>query len=205
MIRLPTVLVALFLLAACGRAPGREDMAPLARPYQGGVLAAAAWGVGPIRPYTFFERPRIQEIFPKAQVKTDVVRIADDETRDVITVTQDGAQMLEIVDGTTYAPGGDDPLIGTVRLVGGAVRGAHGETLGMSWKAAGFDLSQCEMGAERDHNAVVCARPHEGTVTYIFAVPGWNSMEFPTASILRAKGYLRTIVWNPASLRRHHG
>jgi hypothetical protein len=195
MIRRLAALLPLLILAGCARPA--ETPAPPATPYDGGVLTAEPWGVGPIRWNTYFESPRIKELFPKAEVKEDEVAIAEDETRAVITVSQDGAQLLEIVDGYGDFPGTDDPRIGTVRLVGGAVRGPHGEHLGMGWKEAHFDLSQCELGADRDRDAMICARPTEGEVTFVFAIPGWKSMEFPPESLLRAKGYLRTIVWKP--------
>jgi len=185
------------LSAVWGCAPAHVTPPPPAVPYEGGVLTAMPWGVGPIRGTTFFESPRIRELFPKAKVEDGVVRIADDETRDVINVSQDGVQMLEIVDGYGDYPGTDDPMIGHVRLVGGPVRGAHGETLGMSWNAAGFDLSQCEIGVERDISRLICARPKEGAVTYIFEVPGWDSEEEPPESLVRSKGYLKVIAWTP--------
>ncbi|QUD86436.1 DUF1131 family protein [Phenylobacterium montanum] len=187
-----------FLMLVAGCAPRHvEAPAPPATPYEGGVLTAEPWGVGPIRWDTYFESPRIKELFPKAIVQDGEVQISEDETRSVITVSQDGAQMLEIVDGFGNFPGTDDPKIGTVRLVGGAVRGPHGEHIGMGWKDAHFDLSQCELGADRDRDAMVCARPNEGAVTFVFAIPGWKSMEFPPDSLLRAKGFLRAIVWKP--------
>ena len=185
-----------------GCAPRREAKAPPPAPYLGGTLTAQEWGVGPIRSDTFFESPRIRDLFPKAVVRDDVVSIAKDETRDVITVTQDGTQILEVVDGFGNFPGTDDPEIGHVRLVGGPVRGAHGETIGMSWNAARFDLSQCEIGVDRDRNRVICARTDEGSVTYIFAAPGWDSEEVPPEPLLRAHGYLSTIVWTPLPPRR---
>ena len=196
------VLICLTPVVVWGCAPRREAPPPPAAPYLGGLLAATEWGVGPIRADTYFESPRIQELFPNAVVKDGEVRIAPDETRDVITVSQGGVQLLEVVDGFFNFPGTDDPEIGRVRLVGGPVRGAHGETLGMSWTAAGFDLSQCEVGADRDRNTVICARPDEGAVAYVFALPGWDSEEFPPESLLRAKGYLKTIMWTPTRPRQ---
>jgi hypothetical protein len=196
MIRRPAALSAILCLSACAPPPPPTPPPP-ATPYSGGILTAEPWGVGPIRWNTYFESPQIQTLFPKAQVKDDEVRIADDETRAVITVSQDGAQLLEIVDGYGNFSGTDDPKIGTVRLVGGPVRGPHGERLGMGWKDAHFDLSECELGTDRDSDAMICARPEEGSVTFVFAIPGWKSMEFPPESLLRAKGYLRTIVWKP--------
>ncbi len=185
------------LAAVGGCAPRRAPPPPPAVPYVGGWLTAQQWGVGPIRSQTYFESPRIRELFPKAVVKDEVVQIAPDETRDVIAVSQNGVQMLEIVDGFSNYPGTDDPMIGTVRLVGGPVRGAHGETLGMSWTQAGFDLSQCEVGEMRDQNTVICARADEGAVTYVFSAPGWDSQEMTPESLLRSKGTLKTIVWTP--------
>lgn len=201
MIRRFVVLCAVLALAACGRTP--EPVAPPAKPYLGGPLVAQEWGVGPIRSSTFFESPRIRELFPKAEVKDGEIRVAEDETRSVIDVFQDGAQMLQIIDGYGNFPGTDDPMIGKVRLVGGAVRGPQGETIGMRWKDAHFDLSQCERGVEREADTMVCARPKAGAVTYIFALPGWKSMEFPTDSQMRANGFLSAMVWTPNHHRRH--
>ncbi len=120
----------------------------------------------------------------------------------MITVAQDGVQILEIDDGTRSWPGTDDPMIGQVRAVGGPVRGPGGETLMTPWSKAGFDRAQCEIGSGHDANKVVCARPGDGEVTYVFAVPGWQSEEMPPASLLRAKAYLSQIVWTPPPVGR---
>jgi hypothetical protein len=167
----------------------------------GGPILIARWGVGPIRSGSYFESPRIRELFPKAQVRDDVVRISDDETLAVITVDEDGRRELEIDDGASNFPGTNDPKIGAVRAVGGPVRGPGGETPGMSWNAAGFDMSQCELGVERDEYHVICARPGDGAVTYIFALPGWRSDENPPRAVL-GRGYLADIVWTPPPGRK---
>jgi len=203
MVRSRSILsLGLMLAAVCGCAPRREARPPPVVPYVGGWLIAREWGVGPIRGDTFFESPRIRELFPRADVRDGEVRISEDETRDVITVSQGGVEMLEIVDGFFNFPGTDDPEIGRVRLIGGPVRGGRGETLGMGWAATGFDLSQCEVGADRDRNTVICAHPDQGAVAYVFAIPGWTSEELPPESLLRDKGYLKTIMWTPARPRR---
>jgi hypothetical protein len=198
-----TVICVLAALASgCAREGGPEPPAPPQTPYRSGEIQIGRWGVGPIRPETFFESPRIRDLFPRAKVRDGTIRISEDETEAVITVEQDGREILEIDDGTRYAPGTDDPLIGQVRAVGGPVRGPHGERLNLSWNDARFDLSQCEIGSDHDANAVVCARPGDGEVTYVFAVPGWQSEELPPMSLLRAKGYLSQIVWTPLPPRR---
>jgi hypothetical protein len=48
---------------------------------------------------------------------------------------------------------------------------------------------------------IVCARPHEGSVTYIFAVPGWNPVDLPSPSLLNQRGWLREMVWTPSTTR----
>jgi hypothetical protein len=207
MIRSLTALLVLAgLVCACRRGPEPVHPGPVppAEPYVGGFMPLSHWGVGPIRRDTYFERPVIARLFPKSHVRDAVIQIAADETRDAIIVEHAGLPMLEIddFDGPKYAPGTDDPLIGNVRLVGGPVLGPAGETLGMGWKAAGFDLSQCEVGTGRQNHAVVCARRGEGAITYVFAVPGWDSIEFPPRSRLRDTAYLREIVWTPPPGRR---
>jgi hypothetical protein len=192
-----TVVFALALMVGCTPGPRREPPEPRATPYRGGELPIGRWGVGPIRGLTFFEAPRIRELFPDAIVKDGRIRIADDETTAVITVDEAGRRLLEIDDGVRNAPGTDDPLIGQVRGVGGPVRAPGGEAIGLPWTAAGFDLAQCEIGSGRDANHVVCARPGDGLVTYVFAVPGWESEEMPPMSRLRASAYLSQIVWTP--------
>jgi hypothetical protein len=181
----------------CTPGPEREAPAPPRQPYVSGLLEVGRWGVGPIRAETYFESPRIRELFPKAQVQEGEIRIAPDETMAVITVSQDGRPLLEIDDGARNAPGTDDPMIGKVRAIGGPVRAPGGETLNLTWRDSKFDLSQCEIGSGHDANAVVCARPGDGQVTYVFAVPGWDSEELPPPSLLRAKAYLSQIVWTP--------
>jgi Protein of unknown function (DUF1131) len=191
------ILAGVALTCACTPGPGTEPPAERQQPYVAGDLQIAHWGAGPIRPWTFFESPRVRDLFPKAAVRDDIVRISHDETMAVITVEQDGAKLFEIDDGQGNVPGTDDPEIGKVRAVGGPVRGPGGEALGLSWTSAGFDLSQCEIGTDEDANKVICARSGDGQVTYVFTVPGWWSEEVPSQSLLRAKGYLSQIVWTP--------
>jgi hypothetical protein len=205
MIRSATALLILAALAGCRRPADRVDYgpAPPAVPYSGGLMPLSHWGVGPIRRTTYFESPVIAALFPKAVVRDSTVQIETDESLADILVEQNGTRILEIddYDGIKYAPGTDDPLIGNVRLVGGPVRGPGGETLGMSWRDARFDLSQCEIGEGRQKNALVCARRGEGAITYVFETPNWDSIEFPPASRLRDT-YLREIVWTPPPGRR---
>jgi hypothetical protein len=197
MIRPLSVVFLLAAMAGCTGPASPEPPTPPRAPYVSGLVQVARWGVGPIRPGTFFESPRIRDLFPHADVRDGTLRIAFDETMAVITVDQGGARILEIDDGTRSWPGTDDPMIGQVRAVGGPVRGPGGETLMTPWNRAGFDLTQCEIGSEHDANKVVCARPGDGQVTYVFVVPGWESEELPPPSLLRDKAYLSQIVWTP--------
>jgi len=202
MIRPLTVVLALAgLVAACGdgaRVTGGP--APQQTPYRFGLIRMGHWGMGPIREATYFEQPAIQALFPRAKVQDVTLRISDDETRDGITVVQDGVELLEIDDGLGNYPGTDDPMIGEVRAVGGPILGPNAEHLGMSWAAARFDLSQCEIGVDRDRNTVICARQGEGAVTYQFAVPGWDSEEMPPARLMRKAAWLKAIIWTPPPL-----
>jgi hypothetical protein len=190
-------LAAALALCACAPRPQSEGAAPKAAPYRGGPLPVADWGAGPIRATTYFEAPRIRDLFPLAEVRDGEVRVAPDETRAVIMVVQDASLVIEIDDGDGDFPHTDDPMIGSVRVLSGPVVGPHGERIGLSWRRAGFDLSECEVGVERDANTVFCARPGEGQVTYQFAVPGWNSEEMPSSSTMRAGAFIKAIVWTP--------
>lgn len=197
MIRHAALLLLAAASAGCARRAPPEPPEPAAAPYAGGPIQVGRWGVGPIRALTYFESPRIRELFPSAVVTDGTARVSDDEVEAIITVAVDGVTELEIDDGTRNAPGTDDPLIGRVRAVGPRVRGPGGERVGMSWRDAGFDLSQCEIGVERDASAAICARQGDGQVTYRFVVPGRDSEELPSPSELRAKGYLSQILWTP--------
>jgi hypothetical protein len=199
---LPVVLALAGLLAACGDgADVTGGPAPPQTPYRFGTIRMGHWGIGPIREATYFEQPAVQALFPRAKVRDVTLRISDDETRDGISVVQDGTQLLEIDDGLGNYPGADnDPMIGEVRATGGPIKGPSGETLGMSWNAAKFDLSQCEVGVDRDRNTVICARQGEGAVTFQFAVPGWDSEEMPPEQLMRSAAFLKTIIWTPPPL-----
>jgi hypothetical protein len=200
------VMLAAGLCVGCERrTPHAGDAGPPPRPYVSGQVPLGHWGVGPIRATTYFETPVIAALFPKAKVSDGVYTIATTQQLPIITVDQGGVRMLEIDDSVMHAPHSDDPLVGQVRLLGGPVRGPRGETLGMLWRDAGFDLSQCELGEDRGVNALVCARPGEGAITYVFAVHGWGSeVDFPSEAFLRANGWLREIVWTPPPQLRPH-
>ena len=194
-----TVALTLAILAGCSGGDGRYSGGPepVQEPYRFGLIRMGHWGMGPIRASTYFESEVLRELFPHAKVKDVKIRLAPDDTEDGITVTQDGVQLLQIDDSTIDTGPDQDPPIGRVRAVGGPVIGPAGETLGMSWTAARFDLSQCEIGVDQDRNSVICARRGEGAITYIFAVPGWDSEEVPSTSMMRKVAFLKQIVWTP--------
>jgi hypothetical protein len=205
MIRPIPVIAALTVLAGCSpSAPSTTLKEPSAKPYVGGALVVGMKGIGPIRATTYFEPPRIRDLFPRAKVETGVVQIDPldpKDTLDDIVVYSGDTPMLEIDDGTRSAPGTDDPLIGQVRAIGGPVIGPHGERLGLRWPNARFDLTQCEIGELHQRGKIVCARPGEGAVTYIFAVPGWNPVDLPSPLQLQNNGYLLEMVWTPSTTR----
>jgi hypothetical protein len=205
MIRPLPALALLTALAACSPTPPARTMPePSAKPYIDGPLIVGLKGMGPIRATTYFETPRIRDIFPQARLQESIVQIDPldpKDTLDDIIVYHGDAPMLEIDDGTRSAPGTDDPLVGQVRAIGGPVIGPRGERVGMSWRDAHFDLTQCEIGEKHQRGCIVCARPHEGSVTYIFALPGWNPVDLPSPSMLNQRGYLREMVWTPNTTR----
>ena len=205
MIRAIPAFAVLTALAACApSAPNTATPEPSAKPYVDGPLIIGMKGIGPIRAMTYFEPPRIRDLFPKARITTGVIQIDPldpKDTLDDIVVYDGDTPMLEIDDGTRSAPGTDDPLIGQVRAVGGPVVGPHGVKLGLRWRDARFDLSQCEIGEKHQRGALVCARPHEGAVAYIFAVPGWDAVDLPKPWQLWKNAYLREMVWTPHTTR----
>ncbi|HZC16453.1 MAG TPA: hypothetical protein VE309_06815, partial [Caulobacteraceae bacterium] len=77
MIRPSTVLLgAAVLLQACAPAPLKQAAPPKPTPYRTGPLPVGVWGIGPIRPATYFESPVIRELFPGAQVNDGTVRVS---------------------------------------------------------------------------------------------------------------------------------
>jgi len=199
------IIAALMTLAACApSAPNSVLREPPAGPYAGGPLIVGMKGIGPIRAMTYFEPPRIRDLFPNAKITEGVVQIDPldpKDTLDDIIVYDGAAPMLEIDDGTRNAPGTDDPLIGQVRAIGGPVIGPHNTRLGLRWRDSRFDLTRCEIGEKHQRGELVCAWPHEGAVAYIFAIPGWDAVDLPTPSLLWNHGYLREMVWTPPTTR----
>jgi hypothetical protein len=189
------VLAMAVLVGACVRNAGVEPPAPMAHAYTGGPIVVGRWGAGPVRPGAFFDIPSAHALFPEAQATAALVRVAPDERLDMITVRQNGAPLVELDDSYILAKGTKRPLIGKARVVGVSARGPHGERLGMTWDDVGFDLAQCEPGQDEDKNRMVCARPGDGAVNYVFAVPGWDSLEIPPIARLRASAVLAEIVW----------
>ncbi|HLI66431.1 MAG TPA: hypothetical protein VKU90_08705 [Caulobacteraceae bacterium] len=203
MVRQTTVVFgAAALLAACAPHPRKEGPAPPPAPYRSGPLLVGAWGAGPIRAGTPFAPGAVERLFPGAAVRETVLPVAGDTTTRALIVSVGGTDWLEIDDGSQSNDADDDdaaapPAITAVRAMAGPVRGPHGEGLGLAWPKAGFDLSECDAGGERDRDTVFCARPGEGTVIYQFGVRGWDSEEMPSSAAMRAGGYLKAIIWAP--------
>ena len=78
-----TVVFIAAAIAACAPSPMKEPTAPKAEPYRSGPILVGVWGVGPIRARTYFEVPRIRDIFPLADVRAGTARISPDETEAV--------------------------------------------------------------------------------------------------------------------------
>jgi hypothetical protein len=190
-------------LIACAPKPRGEPPAPKAEAYRGGPLLVGAWGAGPIRDGTPFSLAAIKKLFPTADVRETVLPVAGDTTTRALFVQVDGKDWLEIDDGSTSNDDDQDDEtqdrgITQVRVIAGPVQGPHGERLGQPWKGAGFDLSECDAGGERDRDTVFCTRPGEGAVVYQFQAVGWDSEELPPPALIQKSGYLKAIIWAPS-------
>jgi hypothetical protein len=197
----------LLALAACGPADKRSDAAAPAAtrapamvthktaygtdiftPYLGGPLALDEFSVGPIMAQTTFVFAAIEPRFPKAVVKTAVLRQGPGEPTSIITVEQGGG-VIEIQGN----PG--TVTVGDIRITGGTPKGPRGEVLGLKWADADMDYPRCWIGRDRDAHAVICTQPGEPVLRYIFGVPGWTEDTMPSEAVLREKAVLREFLW----------
>ena len=157
-------------------------------PYVGGPLALDEYSVGPVMAHTEFSLDAITPRFPKGRVKTAFLHEGAGKPVPIITVEQGGG-VIEIQGN----PG--SPLVGDMRVAGGAPVGPRGETLLMKFADADMDYERCHMGEGRDRHAVVCTQPGEPVLRYVFGVPGWTTDVLPPLDQLRQKAFLREFVW----------
>jgi hypothetical protein len=173
----------LALLAACGPAdkPTEPASAPASAPPTAAtsLLALDEYMVGPIMAQTPFKAEAIQALFPKDKVATE---------GSVITVSRDGAKMLEIL--------GEPGLstVGEIHIAGRSATGPRGEVFGMPWSKLDVPLKRCWMGQDAYRHAVICTQPGESVLRYVFEVPGWTTDELPPVDVL-ARATLRDFIW----------
>jgi hypothetical protein len=184
-----TALVTLALLAGCGASDKAETAAPAATPAISAPdpLSIRPTGVGPLGDGTPFDKALVEGAFPGATVESAVMQLAEERTP-VLNVLAAGTQTLQIVsDGAGQ--------IGAINVTGGDYVAPGGEKVMTRWADAEFTLDNCVMGSERFTHALLCRKPNETTIVYVFGIPGWTSSEPPSAGILADKAFLREIVW----------
>ena len=171
-----TVIFAVAALAwGCARGPGPEPPAPPPATVPFGCRsrsAAGAWVRSGRRPFS--NRRGSRELFPERPSRTRRSASLPDETMAVITVEQDGRTAAG--DRRRHAQRAGHRRSADRQGPRGRRAGARAGRRAAEHQLEGgaFDLSQCEIGAEHDVNRVICARPGDGLVTYVFAVPGWD-------------------------------
>lgn len=183
------------LLVACGpQTPGSVQPAPEAGPEPAQSRAVVGpilitfneMGAGEINGATPLNIDRIKGHFPNAEV-----RRARDGEPDIITIRRPDGLRLDL------HPGTDPKRVGRILGRAGPVVGPLGEELGAGWGAAGFTPDLCLRGQEGSALTLVCYRPGEPRLGYIFVLPGFEGPADTVLSeaLLEKSARLRAFVW----------
>lgn len=194
--RLAALAVAgLALLAACDRAPVESQPAPpeletqtaaVVGPIQ---LTFGETGAGEITGETPLDRARIESLFPQAQVRVETV--SGEAPFEIITVRREDGLALDL------HPGADGGQVGRIFGRGGPVIGPAGETLGTSWSELAFETATCVRGAEDMASQMICYRPGQPQLGYVFDLPGFEGPDdqVPEPAYLNQSARLAAFMW----------
>lgn len=184
--RLLAVLALLPGLAACvgSEQPSATSVIPVS-------YTITAETAGPITPDTPYSAATLRKLFPNERI--DVISTADEDgVVNALTVFSDGLQVMMII------PSSGSKSIKAVHGSGLAVAGPNGERLGMTFKQAGMNRGDCEVGTGPWLGMAVCPARGASNIRLVFDNGGWDGSpnELAPASSL-ANGKLQRIVWVP--------
>jgi hypothetical protein len=143
-------------------------------------------GAGEINGTTPLSVDRIKGHFPNTEV-----RRARDGESEIITIRRPDGLRVDL------HPGIDPKRVGRILGRGGPVVGPLGEELGTGWIAAGFTPDLCVRGQEGSALTLVCYRPGEPRLGYIFVLPDFEGPADAVLSeaLLEKGARLSAFVW----------
>lgn len=186
------------ILAACGpQAPGSVETAPEAVPEPvksqavvGPILITfSEMGAGEINGATPLDVELVRSYFPDAEVRQETAGGPD-----IITIRRPDGLVVDL------HPGINPELIGRILGRAGPVVGPLGEELGSGWVAMGFTPDLCMRGQDPSAPTLICYRPGEPRLGYVFDLSGFEgpSGVAPSATFLEARAKLSAFVWTAA-------
>jgi hypothetical protein len=193
---LSTVLGGL-LLAGCGQetsAPPAPAPSAVAERPQGPAVVGpilitfSESGAGEIDGETPLNTRSIAAVFPDATVEKVLHEEAGIE---IITVRRPDGLVLDL------HPGADPKQVGEIIGRAGPVTGPLGEELGADWAAMGFEPADCRRGQDDMSHTLICYRPGEPLLGYVFDLPGFEGPDdqVPDLEVLTATARLSAFVW----------
>ena len=185
-------------LAACGpQTPGSAETAPEAGPEPAQSQAVVGpilitfneMGAGEINDATPLDVGLLRGYFPDAEV-----RRARAGGPDIITIRRPDGLVVDL------HPGTDPERVGRILGRAGPVVGPLGEELGAGWVAMGFTPDLCLRGQDASAPTLICYRPGEPRLGYVFDLSGFEgpSGVSPSATFLETRAKLSAFVWTAA-------
>lgn len=172
------------VLAACQPTSQTEEAPADAPAVTTGPWEITASGVGPITADTPFDAAAIQALFSGSTAESGFLHVGE-ETIPIITVYGSDDLSLEI-------QGSSDGRVARVSIGGGAFAGPNGETLLTPWPQLGLTPADCAMGEGRRFE---CHKADAANVSYVIAVPGWDSDAAPDEATLTERAILGSMGW----------
>lgn len=194
---LSIVAVGLFLMACGPQTPGSVEPAPKAVPEPAQSRAVVGpiqitfseLGAGEINGSTQQSVDRIKGHFPDAEVRRE--RAGE---HDIIAIRRPDGLRVDL------HPGSDPKRVGRILGRGGPVKGPLGEDLGAGWVDLGFTPDMCVRGQDTTGQTLVCYRPGEPRLGYVFDLPSFEGPGdgSPSVEFLAENATLRAFLWTAA-------
>lgn len=161
---------------------------PLPKP----VMKFTADTAGPLGPSPAFSQAEVQARLPGYQTASAETAHEDKVTR-TLAVLHDGQQALQLFKGS----GG---RVSEIHAVSGIVAGPNNEQVGMSFRQAGMQRSNCRVGRNYWRGMAICPSKAASNVKLVFALPGYRGPfnKMPPESAI-GDATLQKFVWIPKS------
>lgn len=187
------VVAAALAASGCSAIMGDDTLMASPPPSEAGAggMRFTANGIPGVSAATSFSKSAIEAALPGFQVSPVTMATERSESVGALAAFRDGLQIYQILPGKS---GG----IGAIHAVSERLVGPNGERIGMSFRDAHLDRSDCREGTGNWLGMPICQARKAPGITLVFAIPGYISPSgLPDKATLDG-AILQRMIWTPA-------